>query len=262
MDITVLTLFPELFDPFWNHGIIARAVGGRHLTPKTINIRDFAQGRHRIVDDRPFGGGPGMVMKPEPLAAAIRSAKDASPASPVILLSPQGSVFDQSLAGELARLPSIILVCGRYEGIDERVNQECIDAEISIGSFVLTGGEVAAMAVIDAVVRLIPGTLGNADSAGEETFSDNLVEYAHYTRPALFEESRVPEVLLTGHHANISQWRKEQSLIRTLLKRPDLLAQRDLTEEDKTILRKWCQEIERFTRGKRIHCADPSSGGG
>lgn len=262
MEITVLTLFPELFDPFWRHGMIARAVSGKQLTHRTLNIRDFAQGRHRIVDDRPFGGGPGMVMKPEPLAAAIRAARAASPAAPTILMTPQGKVFDQVLADELAGLPGLILLCGRYEGIDERVAHEFVDAEISMGSFVLTGGEVAAMAVIDAVVRLIPGTLGNANSAGEDTFSDHLVEYDHYTRPAVFEGNSVPAVLLTGHHAEISRWRKEQSLIRTLLKRPDLLAQRDLTEEERRILKKWCREIERLTADKPIHRADPPSGGG
>lgn len=259
MEITVLTLFPELFEPFWQHGIISRAVAGKQLTPRSLNIRDFAEGRHRIVDDRPFGGGPGMVMKPEPLAAAIRAAKAESPAGMTILLSPQGKVFDQSLAVDLALLPSLILVCGRYEGVDERVCRDLVDAEISLGSFVLTGGEVAAMALIDAVVRLIPGTLGNADSAGEDTFSDGLIEYDHYTRPAIFEGESVPEVLLSGNHAKISRWRREQSLIRTLLKRPDLLARKNLTAEEKVILIKWCQEIERITTAKPAHRVGPSS---
>ncbi len=246
MDITVLTLFPQLFEPFWEHGIIARAINGQLLRPNTVNIRDYGEGRHRIVDDRPFGGGPGMVMKPEPLAASLRAAKSASPEALTILLSPQGKVFNQDLAVDLASLPGIILVCGRYEGVDERICQDFIDAELSLGSFVLTGGEVAAMALIDAVVRLIPGTLGNADSAGDDTFSHNRVEYDHYTRPATFEGQSVPEVLLNGNHAKINRWRKEQSLIRTLLKRPDLLEQADLTVEEKKILKKWCQEIERI----------------
>lgn len=262
MEITVLTLFPELFDSFWQHGIIARAVDAKQVKPRSINIRDFAQGRHRIVDDRPFGGGPGMVMKPEPLSAALKAAKTESPAGMTILLSPQGKVFDQPLAEELSRLPALILVCGRYEGIDERISQDLIDAEISLGSFVLTGGEVPAMALIDAVVRLIPGTLGNAASAGEDTFSDNLVEYGHYTRPATFEGCSVPDVLLSGNHAKIGQWRREQSLIRTLLKRPDLLAQKTLTDEEKTILIRWCREIERLTAAKPAPGVDPSPGNG
>ncbi len=262
MDITVLTLFPQLFEPFWEHGIIARAINSQLLHPETINIRDYGQGRHRIVDDRPFGGGPGMVMKPEPLAAALRVAKSASPGALTVLLSPQGKVFDQDMAVDLAALSNIILVCGRYEGIDERICQDFIDAEISLGSFVLTGGEVAAMAVIDAVVRLIPGTLGNADSAGDDTFSHHRVEFDHYTRPATFEERSVPEILLTGNHAKIDQWRKEQSLIRTLLKRPDLLKQTDLTVEEKTILKKWCQEIERITATGAIPGVNSSPCGG
>lgn len=261
MEITVLTLFPELFTPFWQHGIIARAISGRQLVPNTLNIRDFAKGRHRLVDDRPFGGGPGMVMKPEPLAASIRAAKSASPKAQTILLSPQGKLFDQSLANDLTGLSSIILVCGRYEGIDERIYQKFIDAEISLGSFVLTGGEVAAMAVIDAVVRLIPGTLGNPESAGNDTFNDNLVEYAHYTRPATFEGDDVPGVLLTGNHAKIDQWRRKQALVRTLLKRPDLLAQRDLTAAEKAFLKNWCQKIERITAAKPAHRIDSSSCG-
>lgn len=262
MEITVLTLFPELFDSFWRHGIIARAVCAKHLKPRTVNIRDYALGRHRVVDDRPFGGGPGMVMKPEPLAAALKAAKSVSPAGMTILLSPQGKVFDQPLAEDLSRLPALILVCGRYEGVDERISQEFIDAEVSLGNFVMTGGEVPAMALIDAVVRLIPGTLGNADSAGEDTFSDNLVEYGHYTRPATFEGRAVPDVLLSGNHAKISQWRKEQSLIRTLLKRPDLLTRKNLTEEEKRILTKWCREIERITAAEPAPGVGSSSGNG
>lgn len=262
MEITVLTLFPELFTPFWQHGIIKRAIDAKQLELRPLNIRDFAEGRHRIVDDRPFGGGPGMVMKPEPLAATIRRAKAASPDALIVLLSPQGRVFEQSLAAELAELKSVIFVCGRYEGVDERICQDFIDTEISIGSFVLTGGEIAAMAIIDAVVRLIPGVLGNADSAGQDTFSEHLVEHDQYTRPATFEGVHVPEVLLSGNHAKIRQWRQEQALIRTLLKRPDLLAQKDLTPSEKAILKKWCHQIERITAAKPVHRVDPSSRSG
>ncbi len=262
MDITVLTLFPELFLPFWQHGIIARAIKGKRLVPRTLNIRHYAQGRHRVVDDRPFGGGPGMVMKPEPLAAAIRAAIMTSPNAQTFLLSPQGRIFDQSMATDLADLDSIILICGRYEGIDERIYHDFIDAEISLGNFVMTGGEIAAMALIDAVVRLKPGVLGNPASAENDTFNDHLLEHEHYTRPATFEGAEIPVVLRTGNHAKIDQWRKEQALIRTLLKRPDLLAKRNLTATEIECLKKWCQEIERLTAAKSTHRTDPSSCGG
>jgi tRNA (guanine37-N1)-methyltransferase len=246
MQICVLTLFPELFDPFWRHGIMRRAVEGQRLDPLTINIRDHAAGRHRVTDDRPYGGGCGMVMKPEPLTAALTAAKRQLPSATTLLLSPQGTRFDQGLAESLAGAAQLILVCGRYEGVDERFVERQVDAEVSIGDFVLTGGELGAMAVIDAVVRLIPGVLGNADSAASDTFSDGLVEHAHYTRPAQFGDDRVPDVLLTGDHARIDRWRRETALIRTVLKRPDLLAQRGLSSEERTWLEKWRCEIGRL----------------
>lgn len=249
MQIRVLTLFPELFDGFWANGIIKRAIQNGAIVPKAVDIRAFASGRHRVTDDRPYGGGAGMVMKPEPLAAAIRSVRadvetrsgDGREAhkSSTILMSPQGRVFNQELARRLADQENLIFVCGRYEGVDERVIASDIDLELSIGDFILTGGEVAAMVVIDAVTRLLPGVLGNADSACEESFSAQRLENAHYTRPPVFEGEAVPEVLLSGNHQAIDDWREESALIRTLLKRPDLLSGEGLTAVQKAILRRW-----------------------
>ena len=246
MKICVLTLFPELFDPFWKHGIIRRAVQGRKISPATIDIREHAQGRHRVTDDRPYGGGCGMVMKPEPLSAALAEAKTRLPSAMTLLLSPQGRRFDQPLAQSLAGVDGLILVCGRYEGVDERFIDREVDAEISIGDFVLTGGELGAMVVIDAVTRLIPGVLGNEDSAGSDTFSDGLVEHAHYTRPPSFDDAVVPDVLLSGNHGEIERWRRETALIRTVLKRPDLLAQRELTAQERATLGKWRRDIDKL----------------
>jgi tRNA (guanine37-N1)-methyltransferase len=246
MDVCVLTLFPELFDPFWDHGIIRRAVQGQKINPITINIRDHAKGRHRVTDDRPYGGGCGMVMKPEPLTAALAEAKKKMSSATTLLLSPQGKRFDQALAQSLASADGLILVCGRYEGVDERFVDRHVDAEISIGDFVLTGGELGAMVVIDAVVRLIPGVLGNADSAGSDTFSDGLVEHAHFTRPPTFGDDPVPDVLLSGNHQEIDRWRRETALIRTVLKRPDLLVQRDFSPQERAILVKWRRDIDRL----------------
>jgi tRNA (guanine37-N1)-methyltransferase len=246
MKVCVLTLFPELFDPFWDHGIIRRAVQGQKISPSTIHIRDYARGRHRVTDDRPYGGGCGMVMKPEPLTAAMAAARKRMPAATTLLLSPQGKRFDQRLAESLATEAQLILVCGRYEGVDERFIDRQVDGEISIGDFVLTGGELGAMVVIDAVVRLIPGVLGNEDSAGSDTFSDGLVEHAHYTRPPTFDHDPVPDVLLSGNHQEIDRWRRETAMIRTVLKRPDLLTQRDFTPEERAILVKWRRDIDRL----------------
>ena len=246
MNICVLTLFPELFDPFWDHGIIRRAVQGAKISPATIQIREHATGRHRVTDDRPYGGGCGMVMKPEPMAAAVAEAKTRMPSATTLLLSPQGKRFDQQLAQSLASVDELILVCGRYEGVDERFVDQHVDGEISIGDFVLTGGELGAMVVIDAVARLIPGVLGNADSAGSDTFSDGLVEHAHFTRPPCFGNQSVPDVLLSGNHLEIDRWRRETALMRTVLKRPDLLAQRDLSPEERATLVKWRRDIDRL----------------
>lgn len=244
MQVCVLTLFPELFEPFWDHGIIRRAVQANRLVHRTINIRDHAAGRHRVTDDRPYGGGAGMVMKPEPLSAAWEQARSELPAATTLLLSPQGRRFDQQAADCLAAAGELILVCGRYEGVDERFIDRHVDLEVSIGDFVLTGGELGAMVVIDAVVRLIPGVLGNEGSAASDTFSDGLVEYAQYTRPPLFDDQPVPDVLLSGNHPAIDRWRREAALIRTVLKRPDLLAGRILSAEERTLLKKWRRDID------------------
>lgn len=246
MNFNVLTIFPEMFAPFWEHGIVKRAIDRDLISVSTINIRDFAKGRHRVTDDRPYGGGSGMVVKPEPLADAIRAAKRKSPSLRTIFLTPQGRSFTQKTARELASEEGLILVCGRYEGVDERICHDYIDDEISIGDYVLTGGELASMIIIDAVVRLIPGTLGNADSAEKDSFSDSLLAHAQYTRPRSFEGEEVPDVLLSGNHRQIEEWRFEESLIRTFLKRQDLLKERPLTEREVEILKKWCRDIEKI----------------
>ena len=246
MQILVLTLFPEMFDAFWSHGMMRKAAEQGSVAAAVLNIRDFALDRHQVTDDRPYGGGCGMVMKPEPLAAAIRAARKRAPAAPAVLMTPQGRVFNQAIARELAALPEIILVCGRYEGVDDRVCRELISDELSIGDYVLTGGEVAAMVVIDAVTRLIPGVLGGADSAERDSFSIGLLEHPHYTRPPAFEGAEVPDVLLTGHHRNIERWRLAASLMRTFVNRPDLLRERTLTDEEADILQRWRDDLSRL----------------
>jgi tRNA (guanine37-N1)-methyltransferase len=192
MFFTVLTIFPEMFDSFWNHGIIRRAIEHHKIVASAINIRNYTKDRHQVTDDRPYGGGSGMVMKPEPLAAAIRDTAKALSGAKTVLLTPQGRVFDQKMARELASSDGLILVCGRYEGVDERICHDLIDYEISIGDYVLTGGELAGMIIIDAVTRLIPGALGGEDAAAKDSFSDDLLEHAHYTRPSNFEDQEVP----------------------------------------------------------------------
>jgi tRNA (guanine37-N1)-methyltransferase len=243
MKFVVLTIFPEMFDPFWGHGIIRKAIEGQKIRASMLNIRDFAEDRHQVTDDRPYGGGSGMVMKPEPLSAAIRAAEKEAPSAKKILMSPQGRVFTQEIAHKLAAFKELIFVCGRYEGVDERISQDCIDDEISIGDFVLTGGELAAMVVIDAVTRQIPGTLGGKDAAEKDSFADGLLEHAHYTRPQVFNGRAVPEVLLSGHHEEIENWRLESALMRTLVKRADLLQKKDLDEKEIEILKRWSQSL-------------------
>jgi tRNA (guanine37-N1)-methyltransferase len=261
MNFIVLTIFPKMFDPFWEHGIIRKAIEQQKIDVSAIDIRDFATGKHRSTDDRPYGGGCGMVMKPEPLAAAIRAAGQKAPFAKRILLTPQGRRFDQRVASELSALNGLILICGRYEGVDERICQEFIDDEISIGDYILTGGELAAMIMIDALTRLIPGVLGDKDSAEKETFSESVLKHGQYTRPSRFEGHDVPEVLLSGNHKEIDRWRLETSLVRTLLKRPDLLKNRALSQEEIDILRKWCIDIEKIIHNQSIHGPGALSGG-
>jgi tRNA (guanine37-N1)-methyltransferase len=238
MRFDVLTLFPELFSSFLKETILGRAVKAGMVDIRLVNIRSFARGRHLVADDRPFGGGEGMVMKPGPISRALESIDRAKDRSRVLLLTPQGRPFDQPLAWELSRWEQIILICGRYEGVDERIRTNCVDMELSIGDYVLSGGETAAMVVIDAVSRLVPGVLGGEKSTQEDSFEDGLLEYPQYTRPRVFKSQKVPEILLSGDHERIRVWRRTESLKRTLERRPDLLDKAKLTEEDKRILAK------------------------
>jgi len=236
MHIGVITLFPEMFDAVIDCGITSRAVDSGLLKVDCWNPRTFTSDRHQTVDDRPYGGGPGMVMKIEPLRAAITAARKELPQAKVIYLSPQGRKFDQRGAEELVRCEQLILVAGRYEGIDERVIETEIDEEWSIGDYVLSGGELAAMVMIDAVTRLLPGALGDEQSAQQDSFTDGLLDCPHYTRPEEYENLRVPDVLLSGNHELIRRWRLKQSLGRTWLRRPELLAQRELDKEQRRLL--------------------------
>jgi tRNA (guanine37-N1)-methyltransferase len=213
--------------PF-EESIVKRARDFGVLDLRITDIRDFATDRHRTADDAPYGGGPGMVMKPGPLFAAVEAVRDQG--SRVILLSPQGRLFNQAVAVELSTLPRLVLVCGHYEGVDERVHQHLVDDELSIGDYVLTGGELAAMVIVDAVVRLLPGVLGSSESALDESHAGGLLEYPHYTRPAEFRGWQVPDVLLSGNHAEIARWRRRQALERTRQRRPDLLAPEHVEE--------------------------------
>lgn len=224
MKFQVLTLFPEMFAGFLSASIIGRAVTGGQLQVGLHNIRDFTVDRHRTVDDAPYGGGAGMVMKVEPLARAVDAIRTEHPAARLLLTSPRGTRFNQQLATTLVADGDVIIVCGRYEGVDERFAELCGAEEVSLGDFVMTGGELAAMAIIDAVTRLVPGVLGSDVSAVEESFAAGLLEYPQYTRPPEFRGLRVPEVLLSGNHAAIAQWRHDQALQRTRECRPDLLA--------------------------------------
>jgi len=222
MRIQILTLFPGMFAGPFDESIIARARQKGLLDLRIINLRDFAHDRHKTVDDRPFGGGPGMVLKPEPLFEAVEAL--AGPETRVILMTPAGRVFNQAVARQLAAEKDLLLICGSYEGVDERVREHLVDDELSIGDYVLTNGALPAMVVVDAVTRLLPGALGDDESVLNESFSQGLLDYPHYTRPAEFRGMKVPEVLLSGNHAAIAQWRAEQSLRRTQERRPDLLA--------------------------------------
>jgi tRNA (guanine37-N1)-methyltransferase len=235
VDVHVLTLCPELFGSALAAGVLRRARERGILHVALHQLRDYAEGRHLQVDDAPYGGGQGMVMKPEPLVAAIEHVSAAG-APRRILLSPCGAPFSDRRARALAALPSLLLVCGRYEGIDERVRDH-VDEELSVGDYVLSGGEVAALVVIDAVTRLLPGAVGNEASPREESFAGALLEYPQYTRPEEFRGARVPEVLLSGDHAAIARWRREQSLRLTLERRPELLARADLDDADRAFLR-------------------------
>lgn len=239
MRIDVVTLFPRMFDGVLGESMLRVARERGAVSVRVVDLRDFAEGRHRVADDYPFGGGGGMVLKPEPLFGAVESLRE--PASRVVLLCPQGERFAQPAAVRLAREAHLILLCGHYEGVDERVREHLVDEELSIGDYVLTGGELPAMVVLDAVVRLLPGVLGDPAGAARESFATGRLDYPQYTRPADFRGLRVPDVLLSGDHGRIDRWRRREALRRTLARRPDLLRAVPLTPEE----RAWLDELAR-----------------
>ncbi|OLE51510.1 MAG: tRNA (guanosine(37)-N1)-methyltransferase TrmD [Acidobacteria bacterium 13_1_20CM_3_53_8] len=249
MRFDIITIFPDFFRGAFEHGIIRRAEAARLIEVKLHDLRAFTRDKHRQVDDRPFGGGDGMVLKPEPIFDAVESLTGASgresykQGTRVVLLSPQGRAFTQELAEELAQSERLILICGRYEGVDERVADALVTDEISIGDYVLSGGEPAAVVLVDAIVRLVPGALGSETSAANESFTGGLLDFPHYTRPPEFRGMQAPEVLLSGHHAEIERWRREQALKKTKRNRPDLLENAELDERDKALLEKFDNDI-------------------
>ncbi|MBP3901472.1 MAG: tRNA (guanosine(37)-N1)-methyltransferase TrmD [Blautia sp.] len=246
MNFHVLTLFPEMIENGMRTSITGRAIEKGALSVNAVNIRDYAFNKHQSVDDYPYGGGAGMLMQAEPVYLAWESiAKNIPGGHPrTVYLTPQGRTFTQAEARELAREEDLILLCGHYEGIDERVLEEIVTDSISIGDYVLTGGELAAMVVMDAVSRMVPGVLGNEDSADTESFSAGLLEYPQYSRPQVWHGKEVPEVLMSGHHGNVDAWRREQSIIRTVLRRPDLLKTADLTNKEWNFVRQLKKKLK------------------
>ena len=241
--VALVGLFPELTDAFLDVGVVGRAVREKRLKCARFNPRDYATDSRKTVDDRPFGGGPGMVMMVEPLRAAVRDARAAVPeGSPVVLLSPQGERFDQRLAEQLARLPGLVMVAARYEGVDERFTASEVDRELSIGDYVISGGELAALVVLDAVARLVPGVLGNPDSTIAESHVDGLLDYPHYTRPEVEGGSRAPAVLLSGDHGSVARWRRREALGRTWQRRPGALLDRELSAVDRQLLANYIRD--------------------
>ena len=238
MHIDILTLFPQMFDGLFGTGIFKRAIDHKLVGVNIHNIRDYTHDKHHIVDDYPYGGGAGMVLKPEPIFEAVESISPESGEVPVILLTPQGRLFCQQIALELSKHSRLILICGRYEGVDERVRSHLATDEISIGDYVLSGGELAAMVVVEAVVRLIPGVLGSEASPLDDSHVAGFLEYPQYTRPAVYRGWSVPEVLLSGNHAQISGWRHEQAILRTLERRPELLDKASLSDEERQLVNK------------------------
>ena len=243
MRIDVLTIFPQMFDVPFSFGIFKRAIDHNLVSINVHNIRDYTHDKHHTVDDYPHGGGPGMVLKPEPVFEAVEAVKarvpdeSATAGVPIILLTPQGRLFNQQIAMELSKYNRLILVCGHYEGIDERVAEHLVTDEISIGDYVLTGGELPALVVIDAVIRLLPGVLGSEYSTQEDSHVNGMLEYSQYTRPADFRGWQVPEVLLSGNHAQIARWRREQVVRRTAERRPDLIDKTKLSQEEKRLVK-------------------------
>ncbi|MBI2880785.1 MAG: tRNA (guanosine(37)-N1)-methyltransferase TrmD [Candidatus Tectomicrobia bacterium] len=242
MIFEVITIFPRMLDSPLAEGVLKKAIDKGLLTVRVHDLRDFTDDPYRTTDDSPYGGGGGMVMTPEPFARAVESLQKENPRGRVILLTPQGGLFTQERARALAREGRLILLCGRYEGVDERVREIYVDEEISVGDYVLTGGELPALVVIDAVARMIPGVLGCARSAEEDSFADGLLDFPHYTRPEVFRGSRVPAVLLSGDHGAIRRWRRRQALLRTAERRPDLIREEGLSEEERGWLAEWRRE--------------------
>lgn len=243
MRFDVFTLFPDALKPYFEISILQRALERGLLEVVFHDIRAWTTDRHHTTDDAPYAGGGGMVMKPAPIFAAVEAVLGSPPQCPLVLLTPQGRVFNMSIARELAEYPRVALLCGRYEGVDERVRQHLVTDEISIGDYVLTGGELPALVVMDATARFIPGVLGDPDGAMDDSHATGLLEYPHYTRPVEFRGWRVPEVLVSGNHAEIQRWRREQSLLRTARRRPDLLAKAELSEADRRFLQDHRDEL-------------------
>lgn len=242
----IVSLFPDMFDAL-NLGITGRALQEKRLTLEYWNPRDFATDKHKSVDDRPYGGGPGMLMMVEPLKAALQAARNAAPSAPtVIYLSPQGKTFTQTAAREFAAKQSVILLSGRYEGIDERLIEQEIDEEWSIGDYILTGGELPAMVMIDAVTRLLPGAVGDQDSIAQDSITTGLLKYPQYTRPETINGQKVPDVLLSGNHRDIERWRLKESLGKTWRRRPDLLEKKQLSKEEAALLREFIEEFNKI----------------
>lgn len=245
MKVDVLTLFPEMMDGVFRASILGKAQEKGIVSLNAINFREYSNSKHGTVDDTPYGGGGGMVLKPEPIFSAVEDLVSRTSATPrIILMCPQGDTFTQRKAEEFAKEEHLIFICGHYEGYDERIREHLVTDELSIGDYVLTGGELPAMVAIDSIVRLLPGVLGNETSAVTDSFSTGLLEYPHYTRPAEFRGWKVPDILLSGHHANIELWRREQALKRTLERRPDLLDKVELTDQDKQFLKRLQNERE------------------
>ena len=240
----VLTLFPEMIQQTLSHSIMGRAQKEGHISVEAINIRDYTLNKQKHVDDYPYGGGAGMVMQAQPIYDAYQSIAEKAQGARVVYMTPQGRPFTQRIAEELSQEENLVFLCGHYEGIDERIIEEIVTDEISLGDFVLTGGELAAITIIDAVSRLVPGVLGKEDSFADESFSDGLLEYPQYTRPPVFHGKEVPKILLSGHHANIAKWRREQSLIRTVKKRPDLLETAELTAKERQFVERLQEELQ------------------
>ncbi|MBC6139120.1 tRNA (guanosine(37)-N1)-methyltransferase TrmD [Listeria innocua] len=241
MKIDILSIFPDMFSGVTGSSIIKKAIENERVAVEVTDFREYAEGKHQVVDDYPYGGGAGMLLKAQPIFDAVQAVKDKQPETKprVILMDPAGKCFDQKMAEELAEEEHLVFICGHYEGYDERIREHLVTDEVSIGDYILTGGEIGAMIVMDSVIRLLPGVLGNKDSAVTDSFSTGLLEHPHYTRPADFRGMKVPDILLSGNHAWIEEWRDKESLKRTYERRPDLLKNYPLTDKQKTWLKEW-----------------------